>query len=182
MGLPLHSHSSRVPIQACLQGPMPQFRVLVQGKQHAESHEVPDPGSVSDPWEVPLRTTMPHEILWSYIAFHAVSVSSFVLVHFSPYITPQHVYAPSLRSLQCCVSWEHSLQLSLFQLQHRMSRIMEHPQQDCTRQVELCKVSNELRVEGHFEGLWKKLEFPTTLELFPLAQLALNVQSCGSGP
>ncbi len=37
-------------------------------------------------------------------------------------------------------------------------------------------MSNGLGVEAHFEAL-----FPSSLELFPPSQLALNVQSCGSG-
>ena len=42
-------------------------------------------------------------------------------------------------------------------------------------------MSNCLGVEAHFEALWKKLEFPSSLELFPPSWLALNVHSCRSG-
>ncbi len=38
-------------------------------------------------------------------------------------------------------------------------------------------MSNKLSMEGHFEGLWKRLEFSATLELFP----ALNICSFGVG-
>ena len=46
-----------------------------RGHQHSEPHEVPNPGSVSDPWDVPLSTAMPHDVLWSYLAFRVISVS-----------------------------------------------------------------------------------------------------------
>ncbi len=36
-------------------------------------------------------------------------------------------------------------------------------------------------MEANFEALWKKLEFPSSLKLFPPSQLALNICSCGSG-
>ncbi len=36
-------------------------------------------------------------------------------------------------------------------------------------------------MEAHFEALWKRLKFPSSLELFPLACPALNVHSCGLG-
>ncbi len=107
------------------------------GKQYREKHEVPDQGSMSDLWEVLLNTTMPQEVLWSYITFHAVSVSSFILVQFSHYVTQQDVYAPFFRSLQQCLSWECSLRLSLFQLQHCMSHIAEQACQDRDWLVEL---------------------------------------------
>ena len=42
-------------------------------------------------------------------------------------------------------------------------------------------MSNSLGVEAHFEAVWKKLEFPSSLELFPPTQPALNIQSCRSG-
>ncbi len=51
-----------------------------RGQQHSEPYQVPNLGSVSYPWEVPLSTTMPHDILWSYLAFWVVSVSGFALL------------------------------------------------------------------------------------------------------
>ena len=42
-------------------------------------------------------------------------------------------------------------------------------------------MSNCLGVEAHFEALWKKLEFPSSLELFPPSWLALNICSYGLG-
>ena len=42
-------------------------------------------------------------------------------------------------------------------------------------------MSNCLGVEAHFEALWKKLEFPFSLKLFPPSWPALNICSCGSG-
>ncbi len=53
--------------------PCPDSGFWFRGRQHSKPHEVPDPGSVSDPWEVPLGTTMPCDILWSYLAFHIIS-------------------------------------------------------------------------------------------------------------
>ena len=40
-----------------------------RGCQHSEPHQVHNPGSVSDPWDVPLSTAMPCKVLWSYLAF-----------------------------------------------------------------------------------------------------------------
>ncbi len=62
-----------------------------------------------------------------------------------------------------------------------MSWWSEHAHQDRDQLIGLQDVSNSLGVEAHFEALWKKLEFPSSLELFPPTQLALNIQSCGSG-
>ncbi len=86
-----------------------------------------------------------------------------------------------LSALQCCVVWEVLLQPSSFQLQHHMSCLLEHAQQDCDNLIELRDVSNKLRVEGHFKALWKRLEFPSSLKLFPPVHPAVNVCSCGSG-
>ncbi len=49
--------------------PCPDLGFFFRGCQHSEPHEVPDPGSVSDPWDVPLSMAMPHDVLWSYLVF-----------------------------------------------------------------------------------------------------------------
>ncbi len=59
--------------------------------------------------------------------------------------------------------------------------LLEHAQQDQDNLIELQDVSKKLGVEGHFKVLWKRLEFPSTLELFPPAHPALNMCSCGLG-
>ncbi len=68
-----------------------------------------------------------------------------------------------------------------FQLCHWMSQLLDHAHQDRDWLISLQEVSNSLGVEAHFKALWKKLKFPSCLELFPPSQPALNVQSCGSG-
>ena len=57
----------------------PDLGFWFRGQQHLESHQVPDLGSVSDPWDVPLSTSMPHDVLWSYLAFWVISVSDIKL-------------------------------------------------------------------------------------------------------
>ena len=56
-----------------------------------------------------------------------------------------------------------------------MSQLSEHACQDRDQLIGLQDMSNSLGVEAHFEALWEKLEFPSSLELFPPAQPALNV-------
>ena len=63
----------------------------------SEPHQVPDLGSVSDPWDVPLSTAMPCDILWSYLAFQVISVSHFCyLSHLSP------LWCPSYATFSVC--------------------------------------------------------------------------------
>ncbi len=62
-----------------------------------------------------------------------------------------------------------------------MSCLSDHAHQDQDQLMDLREVSNLLRVEGHFKALWKRLEFPSSLELFPPSHPALNICSCGSG-
>ncbi len=69
----------------------------------------------------------------------------------------------------------------LFQLCCHMSHLLECACQDRDQLVNLLEVSNGLGVEAHFEALWKKLEFLSSLELFPPSQPALKIHSCGSG-
>ncbi len=71
-----------------------------RGHQHLEPHEVPNPGSVSDPWEVPLSTAMLHDVLWSYLAFQVMSVSDVL-----SFFMPSGFRFPGLVSSPHCIVW-----------------------------------------------------------------------------
>ena len=62
-----------------------------------------------------------------------------------------------------------------------MSCLSDCACQDQDQLVDLREVSNLLGVEGHFKALWKRLEFPSSLKLFPAVCPTVNVCSCGSG-
>ena len=62
-----------------------------------------------------------------------------------------------------------------------MSHLSDCAHQDWDQLMDLQEVSNQLGVEAHFEALWKRLEFPSTLELFSPAHPTLNMHSCRSG-
>ena len=158
--------------------PCPDSGFWFRGCQHSEPHEVPDLTSMSDPWEVPLSTVMPCDVLWSYLAFHVMSVSDILSI--SCLLALGFPVSCHPLTASCGDPLTNSLPFC-FQLHCQMSQLSEHAHQDRDWLIGLWDVSNSLGVEAHFEALWKKLEFPSSLELFPPTQPALNIWSCGSG-
>ncbi len=64
--------------------PCPDLGFWFRGHQHSEPHQVPNTGSISDPWDVPLSMVMPHEVLWNYLAFRVISVSDIPFLLYLP--------------------------------------------------------------------------------------------------
>ena len=93
---------------------------------------------------------MPHDVLWSYLAFHVMSVSNvlsiscLLAVGFPVSCCPLTALCggPLTDSLPFC-----------FQLRHQMSQLSEHAHQDRDWLIRLWDMSNSLGVEAHFEAL-----------------------------
>ncbi len=118
------------------------------------------------------------DVLWSYLAFQVISVSG--ILFFSCLLALGFLVLCCALTALCGGLLTDGLPFC-FQLCCWMSQLSEHACQDRDQLISLQEVSNSLGVEAHFEALWKKLEFPSSLELFPPSWLALNIQSCGSG-
>ncbi len=99
--------------------PCPNSRFWFRGCQHSEPHKVPDPGSMSDPWDVLLSTSMPCDVLWSYLAFQVISVSG--VLFFSCLLTFRF---PSLVSSPCCIVWWSIDQWSSFLFPAALSDVL----------------------------------------------------------
>ncbi len=100
------------------QPPCPDLGFWFRGHQHSEPHKVPDLGSMLDPWDVPLSMAMPHDVLWSYLAFRVISVSSSQLL----YLFVSLVVCKCCLQLFCLAQGLlYQFSLSILQLWHCMS-------------------------------------------------------------